>query len=399
MQDHPNHGSYDVVIIGGAIMGSAVAWFLARNPGFGGRVLVVERDPSYEYSSTARSNSCIRQQFSDPLNVRVSQYGARYIRDFRAQIGDARAPVSLDRDFFGYLYLASDPARAEALRADQRMQAALGAGTRLWQPAALAAEFPFMRLDDIVLGSWNRRDEGYFDGAALFEWWRRAARARGVEYVAGEAVDIETAAGRAVAVRLGSGARISCALVVNAAGARAARVAAMAGLDLPVEPRKRMTWLVEPACPLPRTLPLTIDPSGVHFRSDGGWYMIGAAPEPDRAVAPDDFAEVADLWEERAWPALARRIPAFERLRLRRSWVGHYAYNAIDQNAILGPHPELEGFLFINGFSGHGLQQAPAMGRGLAEWIVTGRYQSLDLSGFGWERILRGSARPERAVI
>ncbi len=397
MQDRPRHNSYDVVIVGGAIMGSAVAWFLARHPGFAGRVLVVERDPSYERCSTAHTNSCMRQQFSDPLNVRVSQFAARYIRDFQDEIGDTRTPP-VDTHFFGYLYLAADAARAEALIADQQMQAGLGAGTRILERDELAAEFPFMALDDIVLGSWGTVDEGYFDGGTLFEWWRRGAIARGVEYVADEVVAVEQAAGRITGVRLKGGVHVACPIVVNAAGPRAGLVAAMAGIKLPVEPRKRMTWVVEAARPLPRALPLTVDPSGVHFRSDGGFYMIGATPDPDPAVDPDDFAEVPGLWEEFAWPALAGRIPQFDRLKVVASWAGHYAYNTFDQNAVIGPHPEVSGFLFINGFSGHGLQQAPAMGRGLAEWIVTGRYESLDLSGFGFER-LSGPARVERAVI
>ena len=397
MQDRPRHNSYDVVIIGGAIMGAAVAWFLARHPDFDGRVLVVERDPSYEFSSTAHSNSCMRQQFSDPLNVRVSQFAARYIRDFQDEIGDTRTPP-VDTHFFGYLYLASDQARAEALKRDQQMQAGLGAGTRILTREELAAEFPFMALDDILLGAWNTRDEGYFDGGTLFEWWRRGAIARGVEFVADEVVGIEREGARVTGVHLKGGAHVSCPIVVNAAGPRAGQVAALAGIALPVEPRKRMTWVVEAARPLPRALPLTVDPSGVHFRSDGGYYMIGATPDPDPAVEPDDFTEVPGLWEEFAWPALAARIPQFERLRVVASWAGHYAYNTFDQNAVLGPHPEVAGFLFINGFSGHGLQQAPAMGRGLAEWIVTGRYESLDLSGFGFER-LSGPARVERAVI
>ncbi len=396
--DRPARAQYDVVIVGGAMMGASVAWFLSTHPGFDGHVLVVERDPSHEACSTAHSNSCMRQQFSSPLNVRVSQFAAQYIRNFREEIGDPRVPP-VDTHFFGYLYLADSPARAAELRSDQAMQAGLGAGTRLLEPEALARKFPFFNLDGIVLGSWNPVDEGYFDGGTLFEWWRRGARARGVEFLHGEVQGIETEKGvRVVAVRLADGTRIGCGAVVNAAGPRAGRVAAMAGIELPVEPRKRMTWVVEAARPLDQDLPLTVDPSGVHFRSDGKFYMVGATPDPDPAVDPEDFAEVPGLWEEFAWPALAARIPQFERLRVVQSWAGHYAFNRVDQNAVLGPHPVLDNFHFINGFSGHGLQQAPAMGRGLAERIVTGRYQSLDLSGFGFER-LSGAARAERAVI
>lgn len=397
--EQPARASYDVIIIGGAMMGASVAWFLTSHPGFDGRILVIERDPSYQFSSTAHSNSCLRQQFSAPLNVRVSQFAAAYIRDFQADIGDARVPP-VDTHFFGYLYLADSPARVAELRADQAMQAGLGAGTRLLDADELARQFPFFNLDGIALGSWNPVDEGYFDGGTLFEWWRRGARARGVEFLRGEVAGIHTDGGRRVTgVTLTGGARLSCGAVVNAAGPRAGRVAAMAGIDLPVEPRKRMTWVVEAAEPLGQDLPLTVDPSGVHFRSDGRFYMIGATPDPDLAVDPDDFGEVAGAWEEFAWPAMAARIPQFDRLRVVNSWAGHYAYNLVDQNAILGPHPELAGFYFINGFSGHGLQQAPAMGRGLAEWMIAGRYDSLDLSGFSYERLANAGSLAERAVI
>ena len=395
----PSRDSYDVIIIGGAMMGAAVAWFLASHPGFGGRVLVVERDPSYAQSSTMHSNSCLRQQFSSPLNIEVSQFAARYIADFPAQMGgDARVP-QVERHFFGYLYLAGDAGRAEELAADQKLQAAMGAGTRILDRAGLAARFGYLNLEDIVAGSFNPVDEGYFDGGTLFEWWRRGARARGVEFLAGEVVGMERLGPRVTGVTLTGGRRVHGGVVVNAAGPRAGLVAAMAGIDLPVEPRKRMTWVVQAAEPLGVDLPLTVDPSGVHMRTDGGAYMIGAAPDPDPAVDPGDFAEPAGLWEEHVWPIVAHRIPQFDRLRVINSWAGHYAYNVFDQNAILGPHPDVANLLFINGFSGHGLQQAPAMGRGLAEWIVTGAYQSLDLSGFSWERILAGRPGRERAVI
>ena len=391
-------GSYDVVIIGGAMMGASVAWHLMAEPGFEGRVLVVERDPGYQACSTAHTNSCIRMQFSTELNVRISQYGVDYVKTFAQRMGDERVP-DIHMHPFGYMYLAGDAAAAEALRVNQAMQARLGAGTRLLSPDQIATEYPFYDLDDIVLGSHNPIDEGYFDGTTMFDWWRRLARERGVEFIADEVVGIACNGGRVVAVTLASGGQVSCGAVVNAAGPRAAEVAAMAGLQVPVEPRKRYTWVVEAARPLDRDLPLTVDPSGVHVRTDGRYYMIGATPDHDPAVAPDDFIEDFALWEQKAWPAVAARIPQFDALRVVNSWVGHYAYNTVDQNAVLGPHPEVDNFLFMNGFSGHGFQQAPAMGRGLAEWIAHGAYRSLDLSDFGFERLATGGMASEIRVI
>ncbi len=399
LPDTPSRTSYDVIIIGGAMMGTAVAWFLADHPGFDGTVLVVERDPSYELSSTAHTNSCLRQQFTQPINVQVSQFGVEYVRNFRRFMGDDPEVPDLHFHPFGYMYLASTVAGAQTLREAQEMQAGLGAKTRLLSPGQLAGEFPFYDLDGIVLGSHNAADEGYFDGGSMFDWWRRKARAAGVEYIRGEVTGLTRTGASVDAVQLRTGTRVTCGQVVNAAGPRGAQVAAMAGLTLPVEPRKRYTFVFEAARPLDQDLPLTVDPSGVHVRTDGAMYMAGCAPQKDGPVAPDDFAADHALWEDLVWPAIAARIPQFDALRLRQSWVGHYAYNTADQNALVGPHPEVPNFLLINGFSGHGFQQAPAMGRGLAEWIAVGHYEALDLTPFAYGRIPAGRPLLEQAVI
>jgi glycine/D-amino acid oxidase-like deaminating enzyme len=396
----PQHGSYDVVVIGGAMLGSAVAWFLTRTGGFEGRVLVVERDASFAKSATAHSNSCIRQQFSTRLNVEISRFGAAFINSFPEQMGfDPRVP-DLSIHNFGYLYLAGTDAGAEVLRRNHAVQSAAGAATRLMAPDEIARDYPFYALDDIVMGSINTVDEGYWDGGTVFDWWRRSAREAGAEYVENEVVAIDRRDGRAVSVTLASGETVACGTVVNAAGTRAAHVAAMAGLDLPVEPRKRMTWVFSAERPLDRDLPLTIDPCGVHVRQDGpGTYMAGSAGFDDPAVDPDDFTIDPDLWLDKVWPAIAARIPQFEAIRVIAEWAGHYDYNVFDQNAVIGPHPDLPNFLFVNGFSGHGLQQSPAMGRGVAEWITQGSYQTLDLTPFHYDRLLQGVRVVEEAVI
>lgn len=388
----------DVVIVGGAMIGSAIAWWLARDADFDGRIVVVERDPSYALASTTHTNSCIRQQFGSEINVRISQFGVAFIRAFRDWMADDEAP-EIALHAFGYLYLAGTEEAADALREAQALQARLGAGTRLLRPDEIAAEYPFYALDDVVLGSHGTRDEGYFDGATVFDWFRRKARALGAAYLTGEVAGLDMADGRVTGVRLADGRRIAAGTVVNAAGPRAAQVARMAGLDLPVEPRKRYSFVFDAAEPLDRPLPLTIDPSGVHVRSEGRYYLAGCPPDDDRAVAPDDFAEDHALWEEKVWPALAARIPAFERIKPMQSWVGHYAYNTLDRNAILGPHPAVANLVFANGFSGHGLQQAPAVGRGIAELIVHGHYRALDLSPLGTGRIVENRPLLERAVI
>ncbi len=397
----PKKTQYDVVIIGGAIMGSSTAWFLTDNPDFNGSVLVLERDPSYEFCSTAHTNSCIRQQFSAPLNVRISQFAADFILNLREYIGDDRVP-DLEIQNYGYMYLSDSEDFADTLKECQRIQRAEGAGTELLSPEEIKARYPFYNVDDIALGSINTVNEGYWDGGTVFDWWRRSAQERGVEYVANEVVALtKNAAGtRVESVTLATGEVISCGQVVNASGPRAARTANMLGIDLPVEPRKRFTWIFSAEHPLDQELPLTIDPSGVHFRQDGPkTYLAGCPANPDPAVAFDDFTMDFGRWENHVWPIIAARIPQFEAIKVVTEWAGHYAYNTFDQNAILGPHTQVENFLFLNGFSGHGLQQSPAMGRGTSEWLTYGEYRSLDLTPFNYARIPENRPMIEKAVI
>lgn len=396
---HPKRQVYDVVIVGGAMIGASVAWYLASNPDFNGKVLVVERDPTYANSGTGHTNSCIRQQFSNAINIQISRYAIEFMRDFSARMEDAAAP-EIHLHSFGYLYLAASENAAEVLRENQQVQAACGAATRLYSQAELAEAFPFYHLDDIVLGSHNPVDEGYFDGNTLFDWWRRKAREFGVEFIDNTVVSMARSGGKVRSVTLASGQEVAVGLVVNASGTRADATARMAGLGVPVEPRKRYTFVFEAQNPLPCDLPLTVDPCGVHMRTDGRYYMAGSPPaEGDPAVDPNDFTQDFSLWQEKVWPAIAHRIPQFSALKLIQSWAGNYAYNTLDQNAIVGPHPDVANFLFVNGFSGHGFQQAPAMGRGISELVVYGGYRTLDLSPLSVRRVLEGRPLREKAVI
>ena len=395
----PKFDSYDVIIIGGAIMGSSTAWFLSDNADFQGRVLVIERDPSYEFSSTAHTNSCMRQQFSHGLNVKISQFAADFVKNLRGYMKDERVP-EMDIQNYGYMYLADNETFAETLRENQKVQLSEGAETELLTPEDIAARYPFYNVEDILLGSINRKDEGYWDGGGVFDWMRRSAQDRGIEYIQGEVTGLEKADGKITHVTLSEGTKIACGQVVNTAGPRAVEIAKMAGLALPVEPRKRFTWIFTAEQPLDQDLPLTIDPSGVHFRQDGPKsYLAGCPANPDPAVAYDDFAMDHSIWQDHVWPIIATRIPQFEAIKVVTEWAGHYAFNTFDQNAILGSHPDVANLVFLNGFSGHGLQQSPAMGRATAEWLTYGEYRALDMSPFSIERILNNSPLIEKAVI
>lgn len=402
IKSEPTQHSYDVVIIGGALMGSSTAWFLSDNPDFNGKVLVVEKDPSYEFTSTARTNSCIRQQFSAEINVKISQFGVDFIKSFRERLGsgaDSDDIPDILLQSFGYMYLAGHQALADILIDNQKIQASLGAGTKIMTPAEIEAAYPFYNLDGIILGSHNLQNEGYFDGASMFDSLRRRARENGIEYVTNEVISIQRSGDQVTGVTLASGEVITAGLVVNASGPRAAVTAGMAGLDIPVEPRRRYTFVFDAQTPLDQPLPLTIDPTGVHMRSEGRYYLCGCPPDDDPAAAFDDFEVDHEIWEEKLWPTIANRVPAFEAVKVINSWIGHYAFNTLDQNAVIGPHHEVRNFLFINGFSGHGFQQSPAMGRGMAELITYGGFRELDLSPLGYERIAANEPFLERAVI
>ena len=397
----PKANSYDVVIVGGAMLGSSVAWFTATNPDFDGSILVVEKDPTYEFTSTVHTNSCMRQQFSNEVNIRVSQFAADFVKNFREYMGgDERVPHPILQSY-GYMYLADNAEFAATLKEGQEIQAKLGAGTKHMTAEEIKADYPFYNLDDILVGNHNLIDEGYFDGNTLFDWWKRSARERGVEYLTNEVVAMTKSVdgSKVDSITLASGEVVTCGTVVNCSGPRAALTAAMAGIDIPVEPRKRYTFIFDAEEPLDRDLPLTIDPSGVHMRSEGTYYLAGCPPDEDPAVDFDDFVQDHSIWEEKVWPVLATRVPAFERIKLINSWAGHYAFNTFDQNAIVGPHTKVTNFIFVNGFSGHGFQQSPAMGRGVSELLTYGEYRSLDLSAFGYERIEKGEKFPEKAII
>lgn len=398
----PQNTSYDVVIVGGAMMGASAAWFLSDDKDFDGKVLVVDRDLTYENTSTMHTNSCMRQQFSGALNVRISQFAADFVKNLPRYMGNDDRVPDLSIRSFGYMYLADNEGFADVLRESQQVQVAAGAATQLMTPEEIKAAYPFYNVDDIVLGSINLVDEGFWDATAVFDWWRKSARERGVEYIENEVIAVtkNSAGTRVESVTLKSGEVIACGQVLNASGPRAARTAQMAGIDIPVEPRKRYSWIFSAETPLDRDLPLTIDPSGVHVRENGGGtYQCGGHSDIDPAVDYDDFAMDHSLWENHIWPILATRIPQFEAIKVQSEWSGHYAMNTFDHNAIMGPHMEVENFFFLNGFSGHGLQQSPAMGRGTAEIMVHGAYKTLNMSQFHFDRIPAGRKIIEKAII
>lgn len=387
----------DVAIVGGGVIGSSIAYAVLADPAFDGGLMVIERDPTYRRASSALSASSIRQQFSTPENIRMSRYGFDFLQrggEHLAVDGEAPDIGLVER---GYLYLVT-PEHEATLREVHAIQRAEGASVALLGRADLARRYPWMALDGVASGSLGLEGEGWFDGDGLTRAFRRKAVSMGAVYVAAEAVGLRVARSRIEAVELDDGSSIRCAVLVDAAGPWARTVAAMAGVALPVEARRRSVFVFE-SLHGPSDCPLVIDTSGAWFRPEGGVFIAGISPPEDDDL-PDLPLEVdGRLWEAILWPALAARVPGFDAVRRTGGWAGYYEVNTFDHNAILGPHPAIANLIFANGFSGHGIQGAPAVGRAIAELIVHGRYVSLDLSVFGYERIAAGRRVLERNVI
>jgi glycine/D-amino acid oxidase-like deaminating enzyme len=385
---------FDVVIVGGAVVGSAAAYFLAQTLGSGARIVVLEQDPTYAHCATTRSVASIRHQFSTPENIRMSMFGTEFLRRAPTELAHDGEPALIGFREQGYLFLATPPG-VPVLEANHRLQRAEGADVVLLTPDALAARFPWLHTADLAAGSLGLTGEGWLDAHGLMHALRRRAIALGVQYRTAAATAFECAAGRVHAVRLADGRTIACAFAINAAGTGAARLARSAGIELPVRSRKRCVYCFRSPEPA-RGCPLVIDPSGLYFRPEGDGFLCGIAPPEHDDPDSDDFEVPLDWFEQWLWPGLAARVPGFEAARLVSAWAGHYDVNTFDHNVILGPHPELTNLLFANGFSGHGLQQAPAAGRALAELVAHGGYRTLDLRALGWQRVIDG--RPQREL-
>lgn len=419
--------SSDVVIVGGGVMGAATACFLARDHGL--RVTVLERDPLYRRASSALSASSIRQQFSTPVNIALSAWSIAFLRRLEEELSvEGEPPPAIGLVEPGYLYLAT-AASAEVLRENHAVQRAAGAEVALLSATEMGRYFPWLNAEGLALGSLGLRGEGWFDGPALHQAFRRKAIACGARFIAAEAVDFEvdwplsaaTGAGdrratggaaadtgtastvRAVITR--DGQRFTAGAAVLTAGAWTAPLAARLGVDLPVSGKKRDVFVLDsPAAPL-AGCPLVIDPSGVWFRPEGRGFLAGAPPRAMEGGGPGDPDEPPldqvdhALFEEVIWPALAHRVPGFEALRVRSTWAGYYEMNAFDHNGLAGPLPGWRNAFTACGFSGHGMQQAPAVGCALAARIAGASADAPDLAPLSPARVAQNRPLRERNVI
>ena len=389
-----------IVIVGGGVIGSSIAYHLVRD-GYPAPVAVVERDATYARASSFLAMGGIRQQFSSAVNIRLAQYGTRFYAAFDRTM---RVPGHTPRADFrqrGYLFLV-DEAASDRFAARLERQRRLGARVRRLELDDIRAMAPDLRLDDIRFGVFGP-DDGYGEPREVLAGFRAAADVAGVRYVTAEVVDLTRQAGRVSGVVLDDGERMAADAVVNAAGPFARRLAAMAGLDLPVQPVRQHLFRCALPARLPYRLPMVVDPTGVHWRHDD----TGSRGGPDRLVvartkldepAGENFDCDHHRWESDFRPPLQARLPRLAPIELLEGWAGLYAMTP-DHNPLLGEHPTAPGLVLANGFSGHGLMIAPAIGKVLSELIRLGRTETVDVSCFAPDRFDRGAPAHDEAML
>ncbi len=385
--------STDVLIIGGGAIGSAVAYYLRlRDPSVS--VTVVERDPTYELASTPRASGGVRRLFSLPENIALSQYSIDFFADFPTTMAVDGVPAEIGFRRNGYLFIVP-PDSVGLLRDNFQTQQDLGCAVHWLEPDAVKDRFPSMYVGDLGAAVLSP-DDGWLDPHSVLTGFRRKARALGADFVADEVIGFECVGHQVSEARLRSGRRVATGHVVNAAGAWAKDLCAMVGVRVPIEPLRRFEHYFECMDPI-EPLPYLKDTQRLAFRPEGRGFS-GGVPTLDQPRGAT-FDVDPTYFEDVVWPALAHRFPQFERTKCLSTLPGLYDQNDLDGNAVIGPVAALGNFHLLAGFSGHGLMHAPGCGRAMAELLLTGGYETIDLTRFGWQRIADGDPLPERGII
>lgn len=393
--------SYDVVIAGGGVMGSSVAYWLSKLAGDTLKIAVVERDKSYAQSATALSAASTRLQFSNRINIKISRFGIDFIKNIEAHLGTAAEIGNLGFQENGYLFLAGTDAQAQTMREVVQIQNDEGAKTQLIPPDLLRTQWPWLNTKDVSLGSFGPENEGWFDNMGLLWGFRRAARAAGVDYIDDEVQQFHHIGSKISGLQLAKTGFVSCNIAINCCGTHAASFMRDIGQSYPVEPRKRTVFVIDApnAKAHNASAPLLIDHTGFYLRPEGSNWIVATVPEHDKTCDIEDYEPDLHEFEDIIWERLYNRSEAFDAVKVIRAWAGQYDYNTLDQNAVVGRWPSIDNLFILNGFSGHGLQQAPALGRGMAELIASEQYVTLDLSELSPERILSQKPFLERAIV
>jgi FAD-dependent oxidoreductase domain-containing protein 1 len=380
-----------IVVIGGGVIGSSIAYHLGR-AGAASDVTVIEPDPTYSWAASPRAVGGVRRLFGTAENVQMSQYGMHVYTNFDEVLRGS--PVKFDTQFRlqGYMFMVWGRDAVAALEADMRMQRSLGVEVEVFDRAALVKRYPSFDFSDIDAATLSPGD-GKIDPNAALMGFRRAAEATGVKYRKDRVVSLDAAGGYVTRVHLESGEKLVPEIVVNSANCWAPDICAMVGMKIPVAPLRRQMFFFDMQTPIER-FPAMRDMSGFSVRPEGDGYLTGITRFEE--VRGFNWNIDHDLFESVLWPRLAKRSRAFEAVKLKHAWVGHYDQCSLDGNPIIGRwEGHLENFIVVAGFSGHGLQHAPAVGRGIKELLLDGGYQSIDLSIFSYRRVVENKPIPD----
>ena len=387
---------YDIVVIGGGIIGSSISYNLV-NDGFDGNILVIEKDPTYEFASSTLSAGGVREQFSLPENIKISQYSIDIFENFDEVMEVNGEPAHAEFKQRGYLFLA-DETNLPTIKKSYTIQKNLGAHVSLVSIDEIKKLVPHINTDDLVSGCFGARD-GYLDPYGILQGYVKKGKNLGIDYLSEEVTGIDVKDERVEGVITNKGTHIQCRIIVNAAGPYAAVVGKMAGIDLPVEPVRKMAFVFDPHIKFDYDLPLVVDTDGIlYFRHETGKTILTGKSIPNEKPG-FNFEWDRDYYMNIVWPQVAKRVPSFDTAKLIRGWAGLYAMNKADGNAIIGQLGDVQGLYGAVGFSGHGLQQAPAIGKCMSELIQFGKYQTIDLSRFSFDRFKTGNLVFEEEMI
>jgi FAD-dependent oxidoreductase domain-containing protein 1 len=382
-----------IVITGGGAIGCSIAYFLSLQESAGREIWVIEKDPTYRIASSSLSASSIRQQFSTPICIQLSQFGYEFFASCERE--KVRYGSGVDLVDCGYLFVGNAQ-QEDVLRRRSALARSLGVHLQEHSTEELQRRYPWMNVSDLTYAVEGLAGEGWFDGYSVMQWFRKRAREAGVHFVTGEATGYRTRGNLITHVELKDGREIAGDKFVNAGGAWCAVLAESVGVDLPVRPRRRSAFVVSCPTSIP-DMPILIDTSGVYLRREQNHFLCIVSPsaELDLDNLPLDvqFSE----FDEIIWPTLAERIPAFEALRVEHAWAGYYEYNVLDQNGIVGQSGPENSFVAA-GFSGHGMMHSPGVGRAVAELLNFGEFKTLDLSPLSPERFTSGQLVIEEGV-